>query len=203
MIFGKYKKEKTYSGNVEFLIVGLGNPGNKYELTRHNIGFMCIDFFAQELGIKINKLKYKSLLCDCVIGGKRCLLMKPQTFMNNSGESVKEAASFYKIPIENIIVLYDDVSLDVGLMRIRRKGSDGGHNGIKSIIFHMGSDLFPRIKIGVGKKPDDRWDLADWVLSPFKKDELETLKKVAKHVCEAVPLIIQGETDTAMNKFNS
>ena len=203
MIFGKQKKETAPAGKVEFLIVGLGNPGNKYELTRHNIGFMCIDFLAQELNLKVNKLKYKSLLCDTVIGDKRCLLMKPQTFMNNSGEAVAEAASFYKIPPENIIVIYDDISLDVGLMRIRRKGSDGGHNGIKSIILNLNSDQFPRIKVGVGKKPDERWDLADWVLSAFKKDELKTLKTIAEQVCEALPLILDGNTDAAMNKFNS
>ena len=132
----------------------------------------------------------------------KCIAMKPQTFMNNSGEAVREAASFYKIPPEKIIVIFDDISLPCGKLRIRRKGSDGGHNGIKSIIYHLGSDNFPRIKIGVGEKPHPDYDLADWVLSTFKKDEMEQLKNAVESACEAVRLIVDGKTDDAMNKFN-
>ena len=143
-------------GAVEYLIVGLGNPGTQYENTRHNAGFMAVDTLAEKLGVQIKKLKFKSLIADCVIEGKNCLLMKPSTFMNNSGEAVSEAMSFYKLAPQNILVMYDDISLDVGRTRIRRKGSDGGHNGIKSIILLTNSDAFPRVKIGVGLQKGSR-----------------------------------------------
>lgn len=199
-----FKKKKEFSSSgVEFLIVGLGNPGDKYEFTRHNAGFMCVDFLADRENFKINKLKYKSLLADVDISGHRCLIMKPQTFMNLSGEAVRDAVQFYKIPPENVIVIYDDISLDVGRTRIRRKGTDGGHNGIKNIIYHLNSDNFPRIKIGVGKKPDEWEDLADWVLSRFSNDELKTLHDVAEKVCKVLPLMLDGKIDEAMNRINS
>ena len=137
------------------------------------------------------------------LGGHKCLLMKPQTFMNNSGEAVREAAAFYKIPPENVIVVFDDISLPCGKMRIRRKGSDGGHNGMKSIIYLMNSDKFPRIKLGIGEKPHPAYELADWVLSTFKKDELTALKQAAENACEAVELMVSGNTDKAMSNFNS
>ena len=196
------KKEFSSASSPEFLIVGLGNPGEKYEYTRHNAGFLTLDRLCVEENFKINKMKYKSVIGEVNICSHKCIAMKPQTFMNNSGEAVREAASFYKIPPEKIIVIFDDISLPCGKLRIRRKGSDGGHNGIKSIIYHLGSDNFPRIKIGVGEKPHPDYDLADWVLSTFKKDEMEQLKNAVESACEAVRLIADGKTDVAMNKFN-
>ena len=137
------------------------------------------------------------------LGGHRCLIMKPQTFMNNSGEAVRQAASFYKIPPEKIIVIFDDISLPCGKLRIRRKGSAGGHNGIKSIIYHLNSDNFPRVKLGVGEKPHPNYELADWVLSNFKKDEITQLREAAENACSAVELMVKGDTDRAMSNYNS
>lgn len=198
------KKEKFSSNKTfDYMIVGLGNPGKKYEFTKHNAGFLCIDLFAQNLGVKIDRLKFKALIADVRIGAKRCLLMKPQTFMNLSGEAVREAAEFYKIPLEKIIVIFDDISLEPGRLRIRRKGSDGGHNGIKSIIFQLQSDSFPRIKLGIGKKPHPDFDLADWVLEPFSRDALTALRSACENAGEAVKLMIDGKTDEAMSRYNS
>lgn len=200
-------KRKTFDaptgGVPEFMIVGLGNPDKKYEFTRHNAGFLCVDMLAEKHGFTVKKLKFRSLLGDAVLGGHRCLILKPQTYMNLSGEAVREAAAFYKIPPERILVLFDDISLDVGKLRIRRKGTDGGHNGIKNIIYHLASDRFPRIKIGVGKKPHPDYDLADWVLSEFKKDEEAPLKSALENACSAVELLLDGEIDKAMNLYNS
>ena len=193
---------KTFGGSVEYLIVGLGNPDRKYENTRHNCGWLAIDYIAEKLGIKVNRIKYKSFVGEAAIGGKKALLMKPTTYMNNSGQAVVEAMNFYKIPPENVIVIFDDVSLDVGKMRIRQKGSDGGQKGMRSIIYLSGSDAFPRIKIGIGAKPNPEWDLADWVLSRFSDDERKTLDKMFENAYEAVGLIIDGKTDRAMNRFN-
>lgn len=193
---------KTFGGSVEYLIVGLGNPDRKYENTRHNCGWLAIDYIAEKLGIKVNKIKYKSFVGEAAIGGKKALLMKPTTYMNNSGQAIVEAMNFYKIPPENVIVIFDDVSLDVGKMRIRQKGSDGGQKGMRSIIYLSGSDAFPRIKIGIGAKPNPDWDLADWVLSRFSDDERKTLDKMFENAYEAVGLIIDGKTDRAMNRFN-
>ncbi|MBQ7653482.1 MAG: aminoacyl-tRNA hydrolase [Clostridia bacterium] len=201
-MFGRKKKE-FISGSFDYLIAGLGNPGKKYEFTKHNAGFMCLDLFAQDNGLKIDKLKFKSLLTDCMIGSSRCILLKPQTFMNNSGEAVRECADFYKIPPERIIVIFDDVSLDLGRIRIRRKGSAGGHNGIKSIIYHLNSDEFQRIKIGVGKKPDENWDLADWVLKPFTKEELLVMRSTAQDTEKIIELMAQSKTEEAMAEYNS
>lgn len=202
-LFEKWKTNRSPSGAPEFLIVGLGNPGPKYEFTRHNAGFLCMDLLAQQLGVKIDRIKFKSVVADVAIKGSRCILMKPQTFMNNSGEAVRDAANFYKIPPEHIIILFDDISLPPGKLRIRRKGSDGGHNGIKSILYLLGSDQFPRIKLGVGAKPRPDYDLADWVLSTFQKDELSRMKEAMEKACEAVPLLVREETDRAMNLYNS
>ncbi len=198
-----FSKNKTPSGPPEFIIVGLGNPGKKYELTRHNAGFLFADLLADKNNETINKIQFKSVTANINLGGHRCLLMKPQTFMNNSGEAVKQAAAFYKIPPENIIVVFDDISLPCGKMRIRRKGSDGGHNGIKSIIYLLSSDKFPRIKLGVGEKPHPDYDLADWVLSSFKKPELDELRVAAENACKAVEMMVQGNIDGAMSSFNS
>ena len=197
------KKEFSSASSPEFLIVGLGNPGEKYEYTRHNAGFLPLDRLCVEENFKINKIKYKSVIGEVNICSHKCIAMKPQTFMNNSGEAVREAASFYKIPPERIIVIFDDISLPCGKLRIRRKGSDGGHNGIKSIIYHLGSDNFPRIKICVGEKPHPDYDLADWVLSEFKKDEAAPLKQAIDNACDALVLMLDGEIDEAMNRFNS
>lgn len=184
------------------MLVGLGNPGDKYKNTRHNAGFSAMDYISKKLGKEINTSKFDALITEAEIGGKRTLLVLPQTFMNNSGIAVGKAASFYKIPPENITVIFDDISLDVGKMRIRKKGSDGGHNGIKSIIAHLGSEGFPRIKIGVGAKPYADMDLADWVLSSFGSDDTKALTARFEDVFEAVRLINSGETDKAMNNFN-
>ncbi len=203
MLFRRKTKPAPTSGAPEFLIVGLGNPGEKYSFTRHNAGFLCVDLLAEQNGFSLKRLKFRSLTADTTLAGHRCLVLKPQTFMNNSGEAVRDAAAFYKIPPERILVIFDDISLDVGRLRIRRKGTDGGHNGLKSIIYHLNSDAFPRIKIGVGKKPHPDYDLADWVLSSFKKDEQPPLKAALERACEAVPLILDGQIDEAMNRCNS
>ncbi len=186
----------------EYIIAGLGNPGAKYEMTRHNAGFLALDLYAVKNNADIKKLKYHSLVREVTVSGKRCLLMKPQTFMNNSGEAIGEAAKFYKIPPERVIVISDDTTLDVGKIRIRRKGSAGGHNGLKSIIAHLGSEDFPRVKIGVGKKPDAYTDLADWVLARFPKESEADLKNALENALSAVELIVAGETDKAMNLYN-
>ncbi len=198
-----FKKSTGPSGPPEFLIVGLGNPGKKYELTRHNAGFLFLDLLADKHGFNINKIQFKAITATAEIAGRKCIVMKPQTFMNNSGEAVKQAAAFYKIPPENVIVIFDDISLPCGKLRIRRKGSDGGHNGIKSIIYLLNSDKFPRIKLGVGEKPHPDYDLADWVLSAFKKDELSSLRDAAEKACDALELMISGNTEKAMSSFNS
>ncbi len=191
------------SGGYEYLIVGLGNPGAKYEMTRHNAGFLAVDLFAIKENFNIKKLKFHALVGDVKIGGKKCLVMKPQTFMNNSGESVGEAAKFYKIPPENIVVISDDISLDVGNIRIKRKGSAGGHNGLKSIIAHLGSENFIRIKVGVGKKPFADYDLADWVLGRFPKDKESDLKQALENAVDSIPYIVNNQIDKAMNLYNS
>lgn len=195
-------KDTSRSGGIEFLIVGLGNPGGKYEITRHNAGFLCADLFAESMNTEIKRLKYHALTAEVNIDGHRCLLMKPQTFMNNSGEAVGEAAKFYKIPLEKIIVVFDDISLPIGKLRVRRKGSAGGHNGIKSIISHLGSENFPRVKIGVGAKPHPNYDLGDWVLTSFKKEDFPALKEAMVNAGEAIKLIVNGNTDKAMNLYN-
>ncbi len=196
-------KEPELTGAVEFIIAGLGNPGTEYENTRHNIGFMTIDTLCEKYKLSCKRLKFKSLTCDAIIAGKRCLIMKPSTFMNKSGEAVTEAMSFYKIPPERTIIVYDDISLEPGKLRIRRKGSDGGHNGIKNIIYLSGFDTFPRIKMGVGAKPHPDYNLADWVLGHFKKEDGEKLEQCFKNAVAALELIVDGKIDEAMNKYNS
>lgn len=194
---------KKSNGGYNYLIVGLGNPGAKYEMTRHNAGFLAVDLLAVKENLNIKKLKYHALVGDAVINGKKCLVMKPQTFMNNSGEAVGEAARFYKIPPERVIVISDDFSFDVGQIRIKRKGSAGGHNGLKSIIAHLGSENFPRIKVGVGKKPSEDYDIIDWVLGRFPKELEKDLKSALENTVDALPYIVNEEIDKAMNLFNS
>ena len=207
-IFDKFKEiakaSEAVSGKpIEYLIVGLGNPGLQYEKTRHNAGFMVMDTLAQKLGFSISKYKFKAKLAETEISGRRCLVMKPETYMNNSGQAVAEAMNFYKLDIDHVIIVYDDISLEPGLIRIRRKGSDGGHNGIKSIIALTGEDKFPRIKMGVGKKPHPKFDLADWVLSKFKEDDQKKIDDACQKACESLELIVKDNIDEAMNKFNS
>ena len=195
------KKEPT--GQPEFLIVGLGNPGSEYEYTRHNAGFLAIDEAAKRYGCSKWRIKFISDVSTCLIGGKTCLLMKPSTYMNKSGEAVVEAMNFYKIKIQNVIVICDDISLDCARMRIRAKGSDGGHNGLKNIIYLTGSNEFARIKIGVGKKPHPDYDLAAWVLSDFTKDEFPAMQESFAMCAEAIEYIVRGDMSGAMNKFNT
>lgn len=198
----KQISSETSAGPVEYIIVGLGNPGTQYQNTRHNAGFMAIDTIAEKYSADVKRIKFKSLCGECTISGKKCLLMKPSTYMNNSGEAVAEAMNFYKTDIEHLIVLYDDISLEPSKLRIRRKGSDGGHNGIKSIIYLTGEDTFPRVKIGVGKKPHPQYNLADWVLSNFKSEEIPLLKEACQNTADAVALMVDDKINEAMNKFN-
>jgi PTH1 family peptidyl-tRNA hydrolase len=197
-----FKKTKA-TGNVEFLIVGLGNPGKKYETTRHNAGFMCIDTLSREENTDVKKLKFHALISECYIDSHKVIVMKPQTMMNNSGLAIKECAQFYKIAPENVIVIYDDISLEPGKLRIRRKGSAGGHNGIKSIIAHLGTESFPRVKIGVGAKPHPDYDLIDWVLGSFPKEDLKLVNEACEKAYNAIKIIMTGDIDAAMSKFNS
>ena len=196
------KTPSAPSGKIEYIVAGLGNPGTKYEGTKHNVGFIFADALAEKHGFKINKLKYKSLCADADINGHRVLVMKPQTFMNESGQAIRQAASFYKIPPQNIIIVFDDISLEPGRMRIRKSGSDGGHNGIKSIIYQLSSDSFPRIKIGVGAKPHPDYDLAAWVLSGFSKEDAQKVNGTIDNAMSAVALMLDGKTDEAMNLYN-
>ena len=185
-----------------YILVGLGNPGLEYRDTRHNIGFMTIDMLGDKFGMLLSRRAHRALIGETRVKGERVVLAKPQTYMNNSGEAVVEAMNFYKIPIENVIVCYDDISLEPGKLRIRRKGSDGGHNGIKSIIYLTGSQDFPRIKIGVGAKPSKDYDLANWVLGNFPSEDIPKMHESTEHACEAIELMVKGETDKAMNLFN-
>ncbi len=196
-----FRKPKP-AGPVDFVIVGLGNPGKKYEGTRHNAGFAAIEALADSAGVRIDRVKFKSLCGEMTVGGKKLLLLMPQTFMNNSGEAVREALSFYKLPPEKCVVICDDVTLDVGTVRIRRKGSDGGQRGMRSIITLCNSEQFPRIKIGVGKKPHPDYDLAAWVLSRFSKEEAPAIVNAARDAADAALLIAEGQIDKAMNEFS-
>ena len=190
------------SGSVSWLLVFLGNPGPKYECTRHNAGFMAADALAKKLGVNINRARFKALTASAEISGEKVLLMKPQTFMNLSGEAVGEAARFYKIPPERVIVVSDEVSLPLGKLRVRMKGSAGGHNGLKSIIAALGSDAFPRVRIGVDAPPHPDYDMADWVLSVFRNQDLEDMLAAASQAAEAVITYVTDGPERAMNRFN-
>lgn len=185
----------------DYLIVGLGNPGSAYDNTRHNIGFAAVDYICEKTGTKTDKAKFTALYGVWKYKDKKAIILKPQTYMNLSGNAVGQAARFFKIPPENVIVIYDDVSMAVGKMRIRTKGSAGGHNGIKSIISHIG-DAFPRIKLGVGEKPHPEYDLADWVLGKFSDADRKTLSDKFESAYRSVQLIMDGQTDKAMNLYN-
>ena len=197
MLFGRNK-----TSGVEWLLVGLGNPGDKYDNTRHNVGFAAIDQLAEELRVPVQKLKYRALTQTVELGGAKVLLMKPITYMNLSGEAVGEAARFFKIPADHVLVLSDDVSLPVGKLRVRRGGSAGGHNGLKSIIQHLGTDQFPRVKIGVGEKPHPDYDMADWVLGKFAGEDLKTITQAIQRAGKAAECYIHDGPDQAMNRFN-
>lgn len=188
--------------NESWLIVGLGNPGKEYERTRHNAGFRAIDLLAQKLGCKIDRLKYQGLYCQTVYGGRKLFLLKPQTYMNLSGRSVLQLSSYFDIPPQRIIVLFDDISLPPGRLRIRSDGSAGGHNGIKSIIAELGSQAFPRVKIGVGAKPNPEYDLAAWVLSSFSSREEKDLSFALENAADAALAIIEKGVPEAANRFN-
>ena len=190
------------SGSVSWLVVFLGNPGLRYEGTRHNAGFMAADALAKKLGVSINRARFKALTAPAEINGEKVLLMKPQTYMNLSGEAVGEAARFYKILPENVIVVSDEVSLPLGKLRVRMKGSAGGHNGLKSIIASLGSDNFPRVRIGVGAPPHPDYDMADWVLSVFRNQDLEDMLSAADKAAEAVITYVTDGPERAMNRFN-
>ena len=185
-----------------WLIVGLGNPGREYEKTRHNAGFRAMDILAQKLGCQPDKLKYQGLYCQATYQGKKLLLLKPQTFMNLSGRSVAPLAAFFKVPAKNIIVMFDDISLPPGRLRIRADGSAGGHNGIKSIIAELSNQDFPRVKIGVGAKPHPEFDLADWVLSAFTAQEEKALQPALERAADAALAIIDHGVPEAANRFN-
>ncbi len=204
-IFEKLKKisaQSNQGAKPEYIIAGLGNPGMQYEKTRHNVGFMAVSALEKKYGFETKTYKFKSKTAVATIGGKNCLVMKPETFMNKSGEAISEAMNFYKIPLENLLVIYDDISLEPSHLRIRRQGSAGGHNGIKDILALCGGDNFPRIKIGVGKKPHPDYDLADWVLGKFSQDDQKKIDEVCETACLATELIVKGEIGEAMNRYN-
>lgn len=184
-----------------YIIVGLGNPGAEYAKTRHNAGFSVIDVLADKYNISVDTAKHKGLIGKGVIEGNKVLLVKPMTYMNNSGECVREVMDYYKEDIDNLIVIFDDISLAPGNIRIRPKGSAGGHNGIKSLIAHLGTENFKRIKFGVGDKPKG-WDLVDWVLGKFNEEDMPALKDAGQRSCEAVICLMQDDVSVAMNRFN-
>lgn len=186
-----------------YIIAGLGNPGKQYDMTRHNIGFHTIDYMADKLNVKVKKLKFKALYGECEIAGEKTLLIKPQTYMNLSGESIAGFAQFYKINPSNIIIINDDISLETGRIRVRPKGSAGGHNGLKSIIYMLESDEFPRVKMGVGAPKNENYDLADFVLGHFTKEEIPIMEKAIIKASDAAEEIIRAGVSSAMNKYNS
>ena len=203
-IFDLFKKieKKTDTTPVSVIIAGLGNPGAQYEKTRHNVGFVAIDYIAEKYGAKIDRVKFHATVGEATIGGARVLLMKPSTLMNNSGIAVGEAAAFYKISPDRVLVLHDEISFDAGIIRIRRKGSAGGHNGLKSIIARLPGEDFPRIKIGIGKKPTPEYDLADWVLGKMPECDLKAIRGRFEDIASAAEMIVRSDIDGAMAKYS-
>lgn len=193
---------KKKSSAVDMLVVGLGNPGLTYEGTRHNAGCDALGELARRNGIQLDKKQFKALTGSGTIGGKKVLLMFPQTFMNNSGEAVQAAMAFYKLTPQQLLVLSDDITLDVGGVRVRKKGSDGGQKGLRSIITHVGTDDFARVRVGVGKKPHPAYDLVDWVLSKYKKDEQPVMQQAFEKAAAAAEYIVDGRIEEAMNAFS-
>ena len=190
------------SGPVEWLLVCLGNPGKQYENTRHNIGFMAADLLSEREGVKLNKLRYRALTGEMTLGGARVLVLKPQTYMNLSGEAVKLAGGFYKVPPERVLVISDDVSLPLGKLRIRASGSAGGHNGLKNIIAHLGTDAFPRIKVGVGAPAHPEHEMVDWVIGNFSGEEKKVVRQALEKVIEAVECVVEKGVGEAQNRYN-
>ena len=201
-LFKQIETPRAANVPVSHIVVGLGNIGREYEKTRHNAGFMAIDALAESCGARIDRVKFNATVTEATVGEHRVLLMKPTTYMNNSGVAVAEAAAFYKIPPERVIVLHDEISFDPGVIRIRRKGSAGGHNGLKSIIAHIGADTFPRVKIGVGKKPSPDYDLVDFVLGKFSREDLDLLSARYADITDSVRLMLDGKIEEAMNKYS-
>ena len=197
-----FNKCKLSIDSDSYIIAGLGNPGREYSETRHNIGFLAVDYMAEFFSCNVTRLKFKSLCGDCNIDGAKAYFLKPQTYMNLSGEAVRDAAQFYKIDMDHVIIIYDDVALPLGKLRIRSQGSDGGHNGIKSIIYQNNTDVFPRIKIGVGMPDNPDYNLADWVTGRFTDDEKKVVFDTLKKSAEIVKLIVSGKIENAMNKYN-
>ena len=196
MLFGK----KT--GGVDWLVVGLGNPGDQYEHTRHNVGFAVADELAERCRVPLQRLKFRALTNTVTLGGQKVLLMKPVTYMNLSGEAVREAAAFYKVPPEHILVLSDEVALPPGKLRVRKGGSAGGHNGLKNIIAHLGTDQFPRIRVGVGQKPHPDYDMADWVLGKPQGEDKKAVEAAVVRAADAVECLLAKGPEEAMNRFN-
>lgn len=206
-IFDLFKQIESGSagnlhGKLTWIVAGLGNPGLEYENTRHNAGFLTMEELAKQCGAKLDQMKFKSDCGEAMLGEVRCLLMKPTTYMNLSGDAIAAAANFYKIPPEQVLVTYDDISLPPGKLRLRRKGSAGGHNGIKSIIAQLGTEEFPRIRVGVGAKPNPQYDLADWVLSKFSEEDMKALQPALEHAADAAKKIVSGDMNGAMNLYS-
>ena len=206
-IFDLFKQIESGSagnlhGRLTWIVAGLGNPGLEYENTRHNAGFLTMEELAKQCGAKLDQMKFKSDCGEAMLGEVRCLLMKPTTYMNLSGDAIAAAANFYKIPPEQVLVIYDDISLPPGKLRLRRKGSAGGHNGIKSIIAQLGTEEFPRIRVGVGAKPNPQYDLADWVLSKFSEEDMKAPQPALEHAADAAKKIVSGDMNGAMNLYS-
>ena len=206
-IFDLFKQIESGSagnlhGKLTWIVAGLGNPGLEYENTRHNAGFLTMEELAKQCGAKLDQMKFKSDCGEAMLGDVRCLLMKPTTYMNLSGDAIAAAANFYKIPPGQGLVIYDDISLPPGKLRLRRKGSAGGHNGIKSIIAQLGTEEFPRIRVGVGAKPNPQYDLADWVLSKFSEEDMTALQPALEHAADAAKKIVSGDMNGAMNLYS-
>lgn len=193
---------RNNTGGAEWLLVGLGNPGTQYENTRHNVGFLVADELAERQNAPIQRLKFKALTNLLTISGEKVLVMKPVTYMNLSGEAVRQAVDFYKIPPERVLVVSDDTALAVGRLRIRKGGSAGGHNGLKNIIQHLGTDQFPRVRVGVGEKPHPDYDMADWVLGKFQREDKKAIDGAVKRAADAVECLLKEGPDRAMNRFN-
>ena len=197
-----FKKKTMSQGPIDFMVVGLGNPDKKYEGTRHNAGFAALEALAEKWQVRVDRVKFKSFCGETTVDGQRILLLKPQTYMNNSGEAVREAMQFYKLTPDKVCVMFDDIALAPGQVRVRRSGSAGGQKGMASIISLCGSDQFPRVRIGIGAKPHPDYDLAAWVLSKFSKDEAPLVADACRRAADAACLIVAGDIDGAMNKFS-
>ena len=200
-LFKKIESEREPLKPITHILAGLGNPGKEYERTRHNAGFMALDLYCQKQGISVNRARFDSLTAEADISGKRVLIMKPQLYMNRSGEAIRDAANFYKIPPENIVIISDDVQLDVGRIRVRRKGSDGGQKGLRDIIYQLRSDAFPRLRIGVGKLPQGG-NMVSWVLGRIPHELDNQFNTALNNAVDALPLLIEGRIEEAMCKYN-